>query len=164
MNHRVSPSSPPVFRDTIAVVIWAFTALWLCGVGAMVYLLWRDGVPDTEPRWLVYVLVPMFLLVAPLLARFACTQACTLVRVHADGVVEVTQRFPHRVLRGRFPQSQLAPAELLETRDSDGDPYFYCQLALGHPFPGPVTLAQGGRAHCVAAQSRFNAAIRQAGG
>jgi hypothetical protein len=76
-----------------------------------------------------------------------------------DGRISVLQRYPHRVIRREFSPAQIGGAVVVETTDSDGDPYFICQLAIGYPFIEAVRVAEGGREHCERIRAEFDARV-----
>ncbi len=150
---------PTLYRNTISAVIWAFVGLWVCGVLSMTYLLWRDGTPNGDSPWFVGAVVATFWLFAIFFIRFAASRPCTWVRIDANGRIQIVQRYPHRAIRGEFSPTEIGDATLVETTDSDGDPYFICQLAVGYPFLEPVRIAEGGREHCEQIRTEFDAKV-----
>ncbi len=151
---------PPVlYHNNVAAVLWLFMGLWVCGVLVMSYLLWRDGPPAGESTWFVSAVLATFWGFAIIAVRFVASRPCTRVRIGANGRISILQRYPHRAVHGEFSPTQIGSAVLVETTDSDGDPYFICQLAIGHPFNEPIRIAEGGREHCARIQAEFDAKV-----
>jgi hypothetical protein len=150
---------PTLYRNYVAAVLWVFVGLWVCGVCAMSHLLWRDGPPPGTSAWFATAVFVTFWIVAIAAIGFAASHACTRVSIGADGRISVLQRYPHRAIRGAFSPAQIGAATVVEARDSDGDPYFICQLAIGYPFDEPIRIAEGGREHCETIRSDFEARI-----
>jgi hypothetical protein len=147
------------YRNNVAAVLWVFVGLWVCGVCAMSYLLWRDGPPPGTSIWFVGPVFAMFWIVAIAAIGFAASHPCTRVSIGADGRISILQRYPHRGIRGEFSAAQVGSATVIKTTDSDGDPYFICQLAIGYPFEQPIRIAEGSREHCENIRSDFEARV-----
>jgi hypothetical protein len=150
---------PKLYRNYVAAVLWAFVGLWVSGVLAMSYLLWRDGPPPGTSAWFAVAVFATFWIFAVAALGFAASRPCTRVSIGADGRISILQRYPHRAIRGEFSTAQVGAATLVADRDSDGDPYFICQLAIGYPFDEPIRIAEGGREHCENIRSDFEARI-----
>ncbi len=152
-----------IFGSRIAIFEWVFSILWIGGVVGATYLVIRDGSPVGVSETLSVAVLIFFWIGVIILIRFACGRACTTVRVLSEGAVAIVVRYPHKVIRRTYQLSDLTDLpRVVETQDSDGDPYFRCELTVGPPFNEPICLAEGcSKEQCEVTCSRFNRAISQ---
>ena len=143
------------YRNDKAVFLWGFMAVWLAMLVAMTYVAVRDGgIPGS--RWGVPVLA-LFWLFGIGAARWAATFSRVRVTLTADGVL-VRERFPFHAIEKRYRSRDLAAPRIDESKDSDGDPYFSCVLAL--PGGRRVAVAESGhRPEVEAALDALNASL-----
>lgn len=156
------PPMTPRFQNRIVYFLWGFAATFLFFVTLMSYVLWRDGAPPPHsPRVMVGVVV-LFWSAGLGLLVYAVRQPAIRVDFLPSGRLLVQRRYPLRCERRELARAEVRPAEVLETTDSEGAPYFRVQVALAGG--ATVDIAEGhSRAHCQAVCARFNAALRGQG-
>jgi hypothetical protein len=121
-----SGTTPFVVHNRVAVFFWLFAIAYLWGLLMMSYLLIRDGLPADQPVWFVAAMVPFFWAGGIGLALYAMNRHCLSIRVDETAQVTVTWLYPFKRRQERFAVSSVAPAQVQQTKDSDGDPYFEC--------------------------------------
>jgi hypothetical protein len=150
------------FRNRSASWIWGFAALWLTLLGAMTYVVARDGAP-TGYSWPIVIGIMAFFWAGGIgLVAFVLRKPCIRVTVERDSRVSATWRYPHKVVRKRFDAEQVRPAEVVDARDDEDNPYFYARVrTAGSDF---FDLAEGHtRALCESACDQFNRALQGQG-
>jgi len=150
------------FRNRSASWIWGFAALWLTLLGAMTYVVARDGAPTGYSRPIVIGIMAFFWAGGIGLVAFVLRKPCIRVTVERDSRVSATWRYPHKVVRKRFDAEQVRPAEVVDARDDEDNPYFYARVrTAGSDF---FDLAEGHtRALCESACDQFNRALQGQG-
>lgn len=153
------------FRNSIAAFIWGFSFLFLVMCVLFTYLLIRDGashipiyppdIPDFYPPWVMPLVVAVFWLAGIGLAAYAGSKPCVSAEVQADKSVIVTHRYPLRKSVRHIPAARLEPARVIATTDSEGDPYFECQITASDGFT--ASIAEGhDRGRCESVCASFN--------
>ena len=127
------------FRNDKAVFLWGFMAVWLAMLAVMTYVAVRDGGFPQIGGW-TWAVLALFWLTGIAAARWAATFARVRVTLTAGGVV-VRERFPFSTMEKRYRSRDLAAPHIDERKDSDGDPYFVCELEL--PGGRRVAVAEG---------------------
>lgn len=146
-------------RNRSAAFLWSFTSVWMAMLIAMTWVLYRDSTPPGYSANLVVAVLGVFWLAAVALVWFTISQPCVVIRINANGVVHVTWRYPHRVVRRNFSKPELTPARVVDDRDSEGDPYFF---ARSETVDGRYSLDLAGshdRSHCERVCTHFNALV-----
>ncbi len=147
-----------IFRNYKAVFGWGFTAIFVLLVVAMTYVFLRDGPPDGYSQPLVAALLALFWLFALAAFGYAASRPCVTVSVSSTGDVRVIRRYLFRRAEHIFPRAEIEPARIVESRDDDGEPYFYARAKLSDA--QPVDLFEGhDRESCKAICERFNSAL-----
>ena len=132
-----------------------FAAAWLSMLAAMTRLLFTEGVPGETA--LISGIFALFWIGGVGLAAYVSSKPCTTVSVERDRRVSCTRRYPFRVQRWRLGAGAVSPAVVVESTDSEGDPYFYARIAGEDE---SFDLAEShGREYCEAACERFNSAL-----
>jgi len=145
-----------VSRNCKAAFIWGFTCFFLTGVGAMTFVLERDGAPPGYAPALSYAIAAAFWIGALGLAAFASTRSCTHVRLDPGSSVVFVQRYPFRASEHTLPTAELPAASVVSSEDSEGDPYFYARTIL--PDGTEFDLFEGhDRAGCEQIVERYEA-------
>jgi len=146
------------FQNRLAAFLWGFAAIWLTGLLAMTYLVLRDGPPDGTSVSTVVIVMALFWIGAIGLAAYVSTKPCVSVTVKQGNYVSATWRYPHKVVRKLLPAASLLPAVVIDSRDSDGDPYFYARVnTVGGE---PIDITEGhSRVACEQTCERFNSAL-----
>lgn len=149
-----------VFRGNRTVwFIWLFTVAYAVGVFSMLYSLLRDGLPPGDSAFKVTVFIAVFLSGLGIFVWQSCTKCTTTVTQLHNKRLSVVAQYPFMRLSHELALSDAQPAIVVETKDSDGDPYFYTQISVGYPFKEPVKIAEGSREFCIAARDQFNALL-----
>ncbi len=148
-----------ISSNRIVWFIWLFTMVYAVGFFAMLYLLSRDGLPPDDSAFKVTVFVALFLSGLGILVWQSCTRCTTSVTQLENKRLLIVAQYPFMRLSHELAPRDAQPAIVVETKDSDGDPYFYTQLSVGYPFEEPVKIAEGSREFCVAARDQFNALL-----
>jgi hypothetical protein len=153
------PTVRVVFRNRMAAFLWCFCAVWLAMLGAMTWVLLRDGAPAGTSPALVHGGFVLFWLAGAGGAAWAASRPCFRAQVDPAGGVELIWRYPHRAVRRSLPPGSVGPATVVESEDSEGDPYFHARVEA--PGGSSFDLAEGhDRERCERACERFNDALR----
>lgn len=161
-----------VLRNFTAAFAWVLSALFLLGCATATYVLLRDGSyglqvnppekTDVYPPWFLPALVLVFWCVGVAVAVHASRKPCVTVRLPQDRSVIVTTRFPFRVFVSSYVPRDISPAAVIESEDSEGQPYF--RVEAGLPDGRRIDIAEGhSRPHCEATCERFNKALWPSG-
>lgn len=146
------------FRNHKAVFGWVFAAIFVLFAGAMTYVFFRDGPPAGYSQLLIAALLALFWLFALAGFGFAASQPCVTVSVFPARDVRVAHRYLFRRAERLVPRAEIEPAQVVESRDDDGDPYFYARATLGDGLR--IDLAEGhDRESCDSICRRFNAIL-----
>lgn len=113
-----------------ALFLWGFAAIFIWFTVTMVYLVIRDGPPSDSPPLFVEAVLLVFCLAGLGLSSWAGKQPCYRLDVLQNGRVRTVIRYPLITLENQWLRQQFSPAVVVETVDSDGDPYFYGRLTL----------------------------------
>jgi hypothetical protein len=148
------------FRINNAAWLWGFALCFLLFNAAMTYVFLRDGAPPGYSALMVQAIMALFWVCSLGLSAYAASLFCLRITVQSGTGVMVVWRYPFNSTRLSLPSSSLGPAQVIEGKSSDGDPYFQAQLTL--PDGRPLSLAEGpSREWCKAECARFNASIGQ---
>jgi hypothetical protein len=155
-------------RNNIALFGWGMSTVFLVFCGLFTYLVFRDGAGNIQINppcntnvyapWFIQLILGTFWLTGIGVAFHLWHKPCVNVAVQPDGSVIITQRYPFSTERRTIHASMLHAAEVRESTDSEGDPYFECLLTLtdGSTF----TIAEGSvRKQCDVACALINTAI-----
>ena len=149
------------FRNRLAWTIWTFIALWMTFLAAMTWVVVRDGPPDGHSAATTTAIGALFWAAGIGLSTWACTFRVLRVDVQDSGALDVIWRSPVRVERRRVEARDVRPAVVVDGKDSDGDPYYYCRVTLADG--ATLDLAEGhARPPIEEAAARFNTATRRA--
>ena len=121
-------SMTAIFRTRLAAFLWGFAAVWVTMLIAMTYVVLRDGPPEG--------------ISAPMVAIVMC-----LFWVAGIGLVAFVSTKP-----------SVRPATVVDSRDSDGDPYFFARV---NTIDGePIDITEGhSQPDCEQACEQFNSAL-----
>jgi len=164
----MKPSNDFILRNNVALFGWGFSVFFLLMCTVFSYILIRDGassvqiyppdIPDYYPVLVPLSILGAFWLAGLGLANFLAGIPCVRVEVSPDRVTRVEKRFPFRKELAFLLPTEVASVELLESRDSDGDPYFMVRLLSIHGLS--CDIAEGSdRSHCEDILARFRMAI-----
>jgi hypothetical protein len=148
------------FQNRIALFLWGFAAVWLTILVAMTYVVLRDGPPAGSSVPVVVLVMSAFWICGIGLGAFISTKPCFFVTVDRSSSVTATWRYPHKVVRKVLRAASIKPATVVNSQDSEGDPYFYARVvSLGGE---AIDIAEGhNRSVCEQACERFNLALQQ---
>lgn len=147
-----------IFRNRVNAFLWGFTLVWMGMLAAFTWLYFADGEAESTRGLLEHGALLLFWLGGLGLVGWASASPCSFVSVSPGGTVRFTRRYPFRAERWQIAAGEASPAEVVESRDSDGDPYFYARIR--GPRGEAFDLAEShSRELCEAACERFNRAI-----
>jgi hypothetical protein len=124
-------------RNDKAVAAWAIMACWFAMLLVFTWLLVHDGPPAGTPPGLMAGILGLFWLFGLGGGSQIFAQRRYRLEVGSDGGARLSIGAPFRWERLHLRRGDIAGAELVPTKDSDGDPYFQCDLLLadGRRFP-----------------------------
>lgn len=147
-----------IFRNRIAIVYWAFAAIWMAFLVAFTWLMARDGAPEGYAPEFMLLLLALFWLGGFGLTAHAASHPCYVVTVQGDGMVTFTWRFVHKTRRRSYPASALSEPVVVTEKGSDGEDYFVLRIRL--PDGSTARLAEAhDRQRCEEALDTFTRAI-----
>jgi hypothetical protein len=146
------------FQNRSAAFLWGFAAVWLAMLMVFSYLVVRDGPPSGYSQSVTAMVLALFWLGGLGLGAFVVSKPCIRVRVDQGGNVSATWRYPHRVVRRVFLAETVLPAQIVESLDSDGDPYFRVRVTTSRG--ESIDIAEGhSRVACERTCERFNSEL-----
>lgn len=116
------------FHNRKAGFLWGFAVIWLAMLLAMTWVTVRDGPPEGYSVHAMLVIGALFWMAGLALLGFIAGQPCSRLSLEPGGSVQLTWRYPFHVKRRTLSVHQLVPAEVVEIRDSEGDPYFLLRV------------------------------------
>lgn len=149
---------PVTFQNRTAIFLWGFTVAWIGMLCAMTYVLVRDGAPDGHSVAATVLVAAVFWAAGIGLAFFAASKPCYFVAVYRGSRIAATWRYPHKVICKVVPRPQVEPALVVDSKDSDGDPYYFARAALLQGEPLDIAESHA-REVCEKACHRFNEAL-----
>ena len=153
-----SPCVAQDFRNRTAAFGWGFMIIWLAMLCAFTWIMVRDGPPPQQPLLSVAALLLFWLVGIPVAAQLFA-KPILLVRVRGRGRVSIRKRYLIGSVEHEIGQRGSAEIRLVESSDSDGDPYFHARLRIdgGHE----LDIWEGhDRAQAESAVARFRQALR----
>lgn len=146
------------FQNRLAGFLWGFAAVWLTMLLAMTYVVLRDGPPEGSSVSTVVIVMGLFWIGGIVLGVFVSTKPCIFVTLEGSNRVSATWRYPHKVVRKVLPAASVLPAAVIDSRDSEGDPYFYARV---NTIDGePIDITEGhSQKDCEQACERFNSTL-----
>lgn len=147
-----------VFHNRSALFLWVFMVCWMAMLVAFTGLFLRDGAPAGTPPWLMVGVLGLFWVAGISITAWATSKSLVRVEVRSRGRVHIRERYPLRVVERQFVARDQVRAELVESTDSDGDPYFHARLVVGGK-PQLDVWEGHDRSHAEAEVRRFNAAL-----
>lgn len=156
------------FHNNVAAFSWVFSGIFLAGCSLFTYILVRDGSSQIQinppqitsyyPSWFMPAMLGVFWLVGWGLAIEVSKKPCIQVKILPDKSVSIKRRYPFRqevyIVRG----SELNPAQVIKSQDSESSPYFFVRIFI--PDGNTFDIAEGhDRNFCEAVCIRFNNAL-----
>ena len=147
-----------VFRNHKAAYLWVFMAVFMTLVAAMSYVFLRDGPPPNYSMALMSAILGGFWIGGLAGSSFVASKPCVTVTVQPHSSVRIVHRYPFRRDQQEVHNNQIENAQVVESCDDEGDPYFFARAKL---FDGSsVDLFEcHDRQSCEAACARFNQAV-----
>jgi hypothetical protein len=147
-----------VFRNRMAAFLWGFAAVWMLMLVTITWVYWRDGAPVGYSEAVTRAILAAFWVAGLGIIAYVSSKACFTVSVARDKTITVSWRYPHRVQRQRMSAADVEPAEVIEARDDEGEPYFFARFISRQG--DRVDFYEGhDRRACEDACLRFNIAI-----
>ena len=146
------------FQNRLAAFLWGFAAVWLTMLLAMTYVVLRDGPPAGSSAQTIAIVMTLFWIAGIGLGAYVSTKPCFFFTVEQGSRVSATWRYPHKVVRKVLPAASVLPASVIDSQDTDGDPYFYARV---NTIDGePIDIAEGhSQVVCEQACERFNSVL-----
>lgn len=161
--------SGTVFTSTnrVALAGWSFISLFLLFCAAFTYVLIRDGSSgyrispssaDVYPPWVLPAVAALFWLVGLAVAERLFRTPCVTITVDDAGTTAVRKRYIFSTKVSILPPEAILSIELVEEKDSEGDPYFSVEVSTAE---GEIlTVAEGSdRPECETLLRRFSHAV-----
>jgi len=147
-----------IARNRKAAFLWGFALIFAAVVVAMTAVLVRDGAPEGWSPAAIAAVVAVFWAGALGLGRYALGTSCTSATLSSDSRVLLTRRYPFKSTVISCAPVELAPVQVVEGVDDEGDPYFYARLIL--PDCSEFDLFEGhDRVRCEEIRLRFDSAV-----
>jgi hypothetical protein len=128
------------FKNNIAAFEWIFMLVWTAMLAIFTWLFIREGGFGEFQYFVEMAVIAAFWLFGAGFSAYFFKRA----RVHlsvADGKVLLRESWLWRSREESFPLAALAPAILVEEKDSEGDPYFRCAVLT--PAGRTITICEG---------------------
>jgi hypothetical protein len=146
------------FRNNVAAFLWGFSAMFLVLVGAMTYVLIRDGTPVGYSPIIVTGAMALFWVGAVGFTAYSTSKHCLRVTFQSGSHVFITWHFPFSKKERIVARTDIAPATVVESTDDEGAPYFYARVPIQDGTM--IDIAEGHhRGSCEATCIRFNAIL-----
>jgi hypothetical protein len=146
-----------VFRNYKAAFLWGFMAIFMSLVALMTWVLFRDLSKSQSHGVWQSVIMGVFWIAGLGFSAFAASQPCVKVVV-AHGFVRIVHRYPFSRLEHELPYDRAKPAQIVESRDSEGDPYFSARAGMVDGLPIDLFESHS-RGKCEAVCVEYNAAV-----
>ena len=146
------------FHNRSAVFLWILAAAWLLLLAVFTCIFHRDGTPAGHSNGVILAVLILFWMSGAWLASLVASRPLLVVTADGADGIRATWRFPHRVVRRAIGKARLRPAQVVDSEDSDGNPYYFARV---HATEGEsIDLKEGrDRQGCENACARFNDAV-----
>ena len=104
-------------------------AVFMTFVVLMTWVLFRDLSASKSHGFWQAVIMSVFWIAGLGFSAFAASRPCVIVSVQR-GTMRIVHRYPFSRTERDMLFGDLASAQIVESRDSDGDPYFYARTRL----------------------------------
>ncbi len=154
----------------MAIFGWVFTTIFLIFCALITYILIRDGSSNIQidppsntnvyPHWFVPLIMLGFWIAG--ITATACAWHIPIVRVSVlqKAFVLVELIYPLRRVKHPFSATEIQPATVIETKDSEGDVYFECQFRANNGFLAKMAESSN-KEQCEHCCRQFNEAIQR---
>lgn len=150
-----------VFRNHNAAYLWGFMAVFMMFIAAMSYVLLRDGPPPGYSEAMLAALMVMFWIGGLTASARAATRPCITVTLRPDATLRIVRRYPFKRSVLSVHNSEIERAQVIESRDDDGDPYFFSRVELSDGSKLDLFECHD-RQTCESVCARFNQAVSAA--
>jgi hypothetical protein len=147
-----------VFRNRKAAYLWGVMGAFMGIVAAMSYVLLRDGPPSGYSIASTAATVGLFWIGGLGGSAFAASHACVTVTVQPNATVRIVHQYPFRRDQQEVYNERINRASVVESRDAEGDPYYFARAALIDGAHVDLYEAHD-RQRCESACARFNQAV-----
>jgi hypothetical protein len=118
-----------IFRNYKAAFLWGFMAVFMAFVALMTWVLFRDlSASKSQGLWQA-VIMSVFWIAGLGFSMFAAGRPCMTVVVQPR-TIRIVHRYPFSRKQHDVSYGELTSAQVVESRDSEGDPYFYARTSL----------------------------------
>jgi hypothetical protein len=143
------------FRNDKPVFLWVFALVFLTFVALMTYVLVRDGAPPGYSPLFLTIVMGVFALAGLGLGYWVSGMRRLRVEVDPEGSLFVTWWSPFWKETRHVSAREVVGSEVVEERDSEGDPYFYSRVRLRDGVTLDLTESHS-REACEEALRRFD--------
>ena len=145
------------FSNNRPVFLWGFALVFLTFVAMMTWVLVRDGAPEGHSPLFLSIVMGVFALAGLGLCYWVSGLRRLRVEVDPEGSLFVTWWSPFRKETRHVSAREVVGSEVVEERDSEGDPYFYRRVRLRDGVTLDLTESHS-REACEEALRRFDRA------
>lgn len=145
------------FRNDKPVFLWGFALVFMTFVALMTGDLVLDGAPPGSSPLVLSLVMGVFILAGLGLCYWAWGMRRLRVEVDPEGSLFVTWWSPFWKETRHVSAREVVGGEVVEERDSEGDPYFFCRVRLRDGVTLDLTESHA-REACEEALRRFDRA------
>jgi len=159
-----------IIKNKTAIVGWVFTAAFLIFCALITYILIRDGSSNIQidppsntnmyPYWFVPLIMLAFWIAGITAAVYAWHIPIVRVSVLQKAAVLVELIYPLLRVKHAFSVTEIQPAAVIETKDSEGDVYFECEFRANNGFLAKMAESSN-KEVCERCCRQFNEAIER---
>ena len=159
-----------IIKNKSAIVGWVFTAAFLIFCALITYILIRDGSSNIQidppsntnvyPNWFVPLIMLGFWIAGITAAVYAWHIPIVRVSVLQKAAVLVELIYPLHTVKHALSVTEIQPATVKETKDSDGDVYFECEFRANNGFLTTMAVSSN-KEVCESCFRQFNEAIER---
>ena len=159
-----------IIKNKSAIVGWVFTTAFLIFCALITYILIRDGSSNIQidppsntnlyPHWFIPLIMLAFWIAGITAAVYAWHTPIIRVSVLQKAAVLVELIYPLHTVKHVFSVTQIQPATVIETKDSEGDVYFECEFRANNGFLAKMAESSN-KEVCESCCRQFNEAIEQ---
>jgi len=159
-----------IIKNKTAIVGWVFTTAFLIFCALITYILIRDGSSNIQidppsntnvyPHWFMPLIMLEFWIAGITAAVYAWHIPIVRVSVLQKAAVLVELIYPLRTVKHAFSVTEIQPATVIETKDSEGDVYFECEFRANNGFLAKMAESSN-KEVCESCCRQFNEAIEQ---
>jgi hypothetical protein len=159
-----------IIRNRIAIFGWIFTTAFLIFCALITYILIRDGSSTIQidpphntnvyPQWFMPLIMFGFWIAGITVAMHMWHIPVVRVSILQSASVLVEHIYPIRRVKHQFAMTEIQPATVIKTTDSEGDVYYKCEFRANNGFL--TTLSESSNKEpCELCCRQFNEAIER---